>query len=459
MKSVFAVVATCVLGGSQVAEARPRVDADGRLIRDAHSCGTTRTPLPGAVATPFAAGTTRTIYLNRKGGTYNIANTATNAATNTASTITSGDDRPHANAVIPPLEASFDWPYIVDCIKKQYKPYNVVITETEPTSGNYIEAVIGGDGASTGWGASSGILGVASADNFCGVTEKGIAFNFSTNHVGVQKANDELCTTVAHEIGHLLALEHEVSGPDTMSYVPFASAGQKSFTNANSNCGTTPQQTNACSCSTTGAGQVTNSAARLTQFVGLRPIETVPPTLEVTAPGNNKTVRPSFTVTATASDETAMDQVAALIDGTQVADSSMPEGTKYTIAVSNIAEGPHALEVAAIDLAGNVTKKQLAIMVALGATGESCLLSEDCKGSICAIEADGSGFCTQACESDSTCPDDFACQPIGNQKICVASDDGGCDVGGGSRSTMLLLFLVGLAVLTKGRATRARRSR
>src|SRR3569623_1246870 len=112
---------------------------------------------------------------------HTVANGMTDAATNTANVIASGDGKTHMAAVIPPIDANFDWSYIVQCVKAQYKPYNVIITETAPTSGNYVEAVVGGDGASTGWSANSGILGVASADNFSGVTEKGIAFSFELN--------------------------------------------------------------------------------------------------------------------------------------------------------------------------------------------------------------------------------------------------------------------------------------
>jgi hypothetical protein len=453
MKSALALVGTIVLAAPQVALARPRVDAAGHLIRDAHSCGTTSTPSANAVSTPFAAPARRTIYLNRMGGTYNVAGNATSSATNAVSTIASGDGRAHANAVIPPLEASFNWPYIVDCIKKQYKPYNIIVTETEPTSGSYVEAVVGGNGSSMGWSASSGILGVAAADNFCGVTEKGIAFNFSTNHLGIAKANDELCTTIAHEIGHLLALEHEIAPADTMSYVPFASVNQKSFTSPSSQCGTDAQNTRNCSCPTTGAGQVTSSGMRLTQFVGLRPIETTPPKLEVTAPGNDNTVRPSFTVTADASDETGMEQVTVLLDGTMAGASSAPAGTTYSIPMTNIAEGPHAIEVQAIDLAGNITKKQLTVKVALGNTGDSCAIASDCRGNICALEADGTNFCTQACGDGNSCSGDFSCEPVGEQQICVP-DGGGCSVGGGSGSTFALLLGAWLVLRRRGRSAR-----
>jgi hypothetical protein len=407
-----------------------------------------RQPVPSAV--PFAAPTgARTIYLNRKGGTYNIVNGATNAATNTANTIAAGDGRTHSNAVIPPLESSFDWPYIVDCVKKQYKKYNVTITETEPTSGNYVEAVVGGNGASTGWSASSGILGVASADNFCGVTERGIAFSFASNHIGITKPNDELCATVAHEVGHLLALEHEIAAPDTMSYVPFASSGSKAFTDGSSHCGTDSQSQSSCSCQTTGAGEVTSSGVRLTQFLGLRPTETVPPTLAVSSPGDQDKLRPSFEVDATASDETQMDQVAVLVDGVMAASSSSPQGNAYTVAVANVAEGSHMLEVQAIDLAGNITKKQLAVTVALGNLGDTCAANEDCHGALCASDEDGT-FCTQACSPDNACPGDFSCVAVGAQSVCTPDSGGGCNAGGNGHA-MLGLLIVGLLARRRAR--------
>jgi hypothetical protein len=193
---------------------------------------------------------------------------------------------------------------------------------------------------------------------------------------------------------------------------------------------------------------------RLTQFVGLRPIETVPPTLEVTAPGNDKTVRPSFTVTANASDETGMDQVAALIDGTTMGSSSAPSGTTYTVALANVAEGAHTLEVQAIDLAGNITKKQLSINVALGKPGETCAIAADCHGNICAIDAEGTNFCTQACGDGNSCPDDFSCEPVGEQQVCVP-DGGGCAVGGGNKSAFALILGAWIVLRRRGRARRS----
>ena len=440
-------LAVSVLGTAAVAG--PRVDANGVVIRDEASCGTHQVASPHAAAMSFAATPTKVIYLNKNGGTYNIVNGATDSATNSAGTIAAGDQRTHAGAVIPPIDASFDWPYIVACVRQHYKPYAITITETEPTAGNYVEAVVGGTGASTGWSASSGILGVASADNFCGVTERGIAFSFSTNHVGISKANDELCATIAHEVGHLLALEHEATATDTMSYVPFASSGSKLFTSANARCGTTPSQVGSCSCTPVAAG-MTNSAMRLGQFVGLRPTEKDPPKLELKSPGNGDKVPPTFTVTATASDNDVMEQVSVLLDNVAAGASTSPAGSTYNITIANAALGDHMLTVNAIDLAGNVTTKSIAIKIAKSELGETCTGNEQCAGNLCATAEDGN-FCSQVCGDGNSCPDDFECQAVGATSICVAS--GGCSATGRSGGISMIM-LVGLALVGARRRRR-----
>lgn len=448
-------LAVSVFGTAAVAG--PRVDANGVVIRDEASCGTRQEPSAFASAAPvsFAATPTRVIYLNKNGGTYNIVNGATDSATNSAGTIAAGDGRTHANAVIPPIDASFDWPYIAACVRAHYKPYAVTITETEPTSGNYIEAVVGGTGSSTGWSASSGILGVASADNFCGVTERGIAFSFATNHKGIQKANDELCATIAHEVGHLLALEHEATATDTMSYVPFASSGSKLFTTANGRCGTTPSQVGTCSCTAVAAGNYTNSSVRLGMYVGLRPTETTPPTLEVKSPGNGDKVPPTFAVTAVATDNDVMEAVSVLIDNVPAGASTSPAGTTYTINVTNAALGDHMLTVNATDLAGNVTTKSISLKISKSALGETCLGNDGCNSNLCAISEEGN-YCSQVCGDGNSCPSDFSCEAVGATSICVP-DEGGCSVGG--RSSAAMMALVGLALLgsRRRRVTAARR--
>ena len=422
---------------------------DGNWQRSPDGCGTPQVVVadPLAFAPPPAVGL-RTIYLNKNGGTFHLAS-STDAATNTAnSQIIPGTGT--TTFMIPPLDPSgfFNWPNIVSCVKGHYAKYNVRIVEAEPASGDYVEAIVGGDGTEIGFGPDQ-LFGIASADNFCNVTERGIAFSFSETHRQVPRHDEELCATIAHEVGHLLALEHEQLPTDLLSYVLINDSGSKAFIDQASGCGTSPQDPSGCTC---GSGS-TNSASRLQQFLGLRDTETVPPMLTVTTPGDVLTVPPTFDIVVDATDDKAMSDVSALIDNVEVGSDTMPDGTVYKVTAHAVAEGPHMLSVIATDAAGNTARKELAILVKTSATGESCTANEACAGGLCA-QTSGGGFCTQTCDiSASTCPADFDCSDIGGQTVCVPAE-GGCGCSGGGNPGPLGLLGLGVMGMLLGRRRR-----
>lgn len=418
--------------------------------RPPDSCGTQQ--IPGEAAPRpwlLAPGSQRTIYLNRFGGTYEISNAATDSAHNIASTRVSANGSPRT-AMIPPLAPDFDWPMIAACVKEHFAPYNVRIVETEPSVGPYVEAVVGGTGSPLGFGAST-LYGIAAADNFCSVTEAGIAFSFSEAHRGIPMRDAELCATIAHEVGHLLALEHEALAPDLMSYVLVSDTSSKSFVDELAPCGTVPQQPRNCSCSS----GMTNSYARLMSAVGLRPVEGVAPTIELVSPGANGEVAPTFEVVVRATDDRAMSDVIALVDGVEVGGSAVPTGDEYRLIVRGIAEGPRALTVIARDEALNEAAVEVPIVVAKLPIGSSCLGDDACTDNVCLATSEG-GLCSQACDvAAGTCPDGFACTAAGATAYCLASDSGGCcSVGSDGRGALLLGLGVGLVLLRSGRRRR-----
>lgn len=433
----------------------PATAAPVSSFRTTHRCGTPQvpvaTPTPDAAPPVVYAATPRTIYLNRNGGTYQAGNVATSAATNAVNQNIIGSS---GTFTIAPLGTGFNWTTIAACVREHFKPYNIRVVETEPTTGDYVEAVVGGDGTEIGFEPNQ-LFGIAAADNFCGVTERGIAFNFSETHRAVPQQDAELCATIAHEVGHLLGLEHETLPMDVMSYVLISETTGKSFVNQNSQCGTTPQQPQQCSC----GGSSTNSAARLTNFIGLRSTEMVPPTLAVVDPTDKLTLPPSFVVTSTATDNEAMSDVTVKIDGNEVGIDTEPEGDTYKVMVTGIAEGDHAMEVIAHDQAGNATTKQLSIKVEKLAIGETCTSNEVCEGNLCANSASGN-FCTQVCEvSNDTCPDGFACTAVGATAVCVAEPDGGgcgCSSTGNPGAMALLVLGVGAVLMRRRRRVGAR---
>ncbi len=440
------------LAFSLVAAASTLAGAEPLLTqRPAHSCGTRQVRADIAPASPYlrAPGGQRTIYLNRFGGTYEVASQPTDSAHNIANTLVSANGRART-AVIPPLGTAFDWPKVAACVKEAYAPYNVRIVEVEPTTGPYVEAVVGGSGSALGYSPTD-LFGIASADNFCGVTESGIAFTFAEAHLNVAQRDLELCATIAHEVGHLLALEHEVLGTDLMSYVLVAQTTSKSFVDQFVQCGTTPQQPSACACSGSGT---TNSASRLGTYVGPRPVETVPPTLTIESPGNGKEVPPTFEVVTTASDDRAMSDVIVLVDDVEAGGSAEATNGQYKITVHGATLGPHTLTVIARDQAGNETAKEVPIVVAKLGIGETCLADDACQGGICANTTEGA-FCTQSCNlSADDCPDGFECTAAGASAVCVASESTGCGCASndpGNAVGPLLVFGLGALVMRRRR--------
>lgn len=442
-------------------------------FRTTHVCGTPQIPRAGGPGPVLAAAATRTIYLNKNGGTYQINSGATNAATNVANNSVSANGGSRT-AVIAPMEASFNWTFISQCVRDAYAPYDVRIVETEPTSGAYLEAVVGGTGTELGFGANQ-LFGIASADNFCGVTERGIAFSFSGTHLGVPQRDRELCATIAHEIGHLLALEHETLANDEMSYVGVTEAGAwpKKFQLANSPCGTYPGQNQQCSC----GGSQTNSDARLGMFVGRRATEAVPPAVAITSPSGGTTPR-TFTITATATDASGIQAVTFKVDGVTIGEDSEADGNTYAIDAVRLSEGTHEIVAEALDGANNRATDSVSVDVSfdcggcgdgqscvegecLVSNGEACQEGIPCAGGICVDSTSNGQFCTQVCDlAADDCPSGFACADVGSGDgtgVCNFSDDGGCCSTGTSSTSGQPFAAIGLGALALGLVVSRRR--
>jgi len=464
MKPSTKVAITLALAAAAVA-VRPDPAHAQSDFRRTHVCGTPQVR-HSFNAEPWFAGTPRIVYLNRYGGTYQITGNTTNSSTNTAATFVSANGGSRT-AVIAPMASGFNWTTIAQCVRNFYAPYNVYVVETEPSSGQYVEAVVGGDGTELGYGRNE-LFGIAAADNFCGVTPRGIAFSFSETHRGVPQADQELCATIAHEVGHLLALEHETLATDLMSYVLVSETTSKSFVDQNSSCGVYPNQPTSCSC----GGSTTNSAARLRQFVGTHSTETTPPTVALVNPGNGATVRPSFTIEATATDNDAIAEVSFEVDGTVVGSDTVPDGTTYTAEVTGLAEGQHSVLARAIDPAGNSTTATATVTVTYDcggcdpgfscvqgecyvATGEPCRTDIPCAGGQCVQQADGDQFCTQTCDvSNDTCPGGFECVQAGDNGVCNFSA-GCCSAGGRDQAVGSVLLMLAVGLVMRRRRRRA----
>jgi MYXO-CTERM domain-containing protein len=443
-----AVVLAAISTSSLVAHA-----GTATSMRQGHWCGTSQVMpqnAPDFKPQP-AAPKTRVIFLNRMGGTYQVA-----ASTNSAAGTVSRREFGGTSVKIPPMSNRFNWTTVSACVKNHYKAYNVRFVETRPTSGVYVEAVVGGDGSEVqAGGGGGGLLGIAAADNFCGVTEAGIAFSFAEAHQGIGQDDAELCGTVAHELGHVLSLEHEILAKDLMSYVPITQSSTKAFVSQESACGTDSQNVLDCTCPTTSSNR-TNSGVRILAALGTKSTETVPPTITLDSPKGNATLGPSFTVKATAADNTAIDVVTLFVDGVEAGNDIVADtGGKYAVDTKNLSDGTHAIVMEATDSSGNATRTaSINVTVAKQVTGGDCLNNTDCTGNVCADDGTRK-FCTQACTiANDTCPSGFNCVAVGAGFDCYfAPDNGvcGCQTDGNSTGVALLGALMLGTVLVRKR--------
>jgi len=90
--------------------------------------------------------------------------------------------------------------------------------------------------------------------------------------------------------------------------------------------------------------------------------DTTPPTVNLTNPTNNQTVKGTVAVTATASDNVGVTKVQFYVDGV-LASSVTASPYSYTWDTTKVANGSHILRAAAYDAAGNVGNSQINVTV------------------------------------------------------------------------------------------------
>lgn len=411
-------------------------DSDGHIVRRPHTCGTVTSPnhsaerLPGPAA---ALGEPQVIYMNKNGASFTTAGT-TSAANNT---VVAADG--FKSGTVTPLNTQlFDWPFLVSCVAEAFAPFNITVTETEPTGVPYVEAVVGGnDGSEIYNFGGGGLFGVAATDQFCSLFRTGIAFNFAGTHADLGSfKNPELCSTIAHEVGHVLGLYHKAWRRDMMSYDLTSESGCtpnmqncKSFVNTLNACGVYQGSPQSCNCNTQGGSQ-TNTYAILADFVGLANVvpDTAAPTLSITAPTDFSSMPRDFDVTVAAMDNIGVTSVTLLVDDTQVDTATAPSsGSNYILSVADATEGTHTLVARALDEAGNMQDTTVEFTVVLAQTGDECTTNEECSGGICAQSSSGR-FCTEECSGDS-CPTDFSCTTISSGEMICVPDPAGTDDG------------------------------
>jgi MYXO-CTERM domain-containing protein len=205
------------------------------------------------------------------------------------------------------------------------------------------------------------------------------------------------------------------------------------------------------------------------------------PTVTITYPANGARVQPSFTLTATATDNVGLAKLELLADGVAIASNS-GSTTSFPVALK---PGQHTLQLQALDAAGNKGQATVTFTVegsappqpqpqpqpqppppqpmptppaTKGAFGATCAGSADCESGLCAEDA-GLKYCTQACSAQNACPSGASCFPAANSAMQVCGPPargnglggeqqlvGSCSVArAGELAPAALVVLLGLA--------------
>lgn len=218
----------------------------------------------------YAPGDPLYIYLNRWGGTFYGG--ADDSKTNTSSIVNT------SQATVSPFTGSeSQWTDVRECVTDLFSRFNVVITDVEPTTVDYVEAVVAGypDEIGMPWGVG----GVAPYDPFsCQVIPDSIVYAFAGVYVdNGQGSARSLCETTAQEIAHAFGLDHQLLCEDPMTYLD--GCGAKEFQDVYSVCGEFEERE--CSCNRQTQNSVQEMYEKLGPTEGFEP---PPPPNDVEAP-------------------------------------------------------------------------------------------------------------------------------------------------------------------------------
>jgi len=378
--------------------------------------------VPVAGDGPVALAAARTIYMNKDGGAYTPGN---------------NDSRTNRTTVIQDTRSiaawqvdAGTWASVMSCVREQFAPYDVDITDVDPGDAPHIESVVAGSPGDLG--LPDGVGGVSPFTPTCGMIANSIVFTFAES---LPQSPEIVCEVAAQEISHSFGLDHEFLCEDPMTYL--TGCGAKSFQNTFAPCGEFQQR---ASCAVPGkydCGRDTqNSVQLLSQRLGLKPGQ--PPSVTIVAPADGAVVMPAFEVLAEAVDDQAVTEVELLVDGSSIATAS---ASPYSFtAPADLPLGSHVVEVIARD-GTDETSTSISVEIANdpGSDGGSSNPGDGDGGPGGAADPDGDG---------STPPLVGGCTAGGST---AGGSTAGGSTAGGSTGPAWLLALIALVLSRRRR--------
>ena len=438
-------------------------------------------PMPGAIPASPPVANTHILFINKCTGGCTVGNGNTDNRTD-KSDIGHGTLSAFSGGTAA-------WNEIMSCMQSTFSRFNVTVTDVDPGTTAHLEVMVAGLGSQLGM--PQGVLGVA--DNVCqnGVGQctpfmaNALVFDFANDSYYQSTGPDDICATAAQEIAHTWALDHVVDKTDPLTYNLYTGirqykdsqvcgsdcqGGQSPF---GLNCTGSNDMTSTHTCMAGGATQ--NEVQIITGLFGTSAPDTTPPVVSITAPSNNASVMPSFTITANVTDNQFVMSAEAKLDGASL---GMAYSSPFTWKASaTLPMGSHHLEVIGTDGKGNTASATedvqfgttcmhdsdcpdmtqvcdhnvcVAGPTSTGGLGSPCTSNTDCASGSCGNDGT-SQYCVSNCDlTASTCPSGFQCLDTGGPAgVCWPGESGGggCSTSGNGGAPLMLfgfgaLFLV-----------------
>lgn len=150
------------------------------------------------------------------------------------------------------------WKQMVACVQKLFAPFDVTVTDEEPTTPEHALVVVGGKPKDLGV-KDTRVAGLAPFNGL--VIPRPVVFAFAATQSHQAQA---VCETIGMEVAHAYGLDHEYLCSDVMSYLK--PCGKRKFVDKDARCG--EHKARDCAAS---AGPTQNSHRRLLAVFGPRP--------------------------------------------------------------------------------------------------------------------------------------------------------------------------------------------
>jgi hypothetical protein len=382
-------------------------------------------------------------------------------------------------------------------VKEVYSPFNITVTDVQPTSGTWNEAIVAGVPQDIGLGDN--ILGIAPLMGDCSAEDNAISFSFANAHPPQQHVLN-VCWTVAQESAHVYGLDHEYmfadgayggsACNDPMTYRTDC-GGEKFFRNHPAACGEFTSRP--CRC---GANQ--NSHLKVLSVFGPGTPITTPPTAVIDDPAPMTTIGNAAIIHVTSGAQRGVDHLELYLNGFKwgfptpgapfgSVGQPLPPAPSATYAIKLPDDVPDSIidiVVKAYDDLGVETDTQTVTVTKnapcadastcakgqqcesgkcfwpppAGVLGDKCDYDQFCTSLMCSSTA-SDRICTQTCVPGSmdSCPSGYECLMDGpGMGFCYFSSSGGC-CSAGNESAGAMLAHIGFGGLVLGVLLRRRR--